>query len=152
MIWPMMHFPATSLWPMRERTPVLRLCLALLLAPAIVAGVFSLFTFLVAGMTETTAEEVWRVTAKSAATLSALVFAFTVTFGLAGLAVLWRAARRGAMTWALAGAIAGTVAGVLFSLVAMPALHFPLVVAFALTGWALFLLIRLFAGVRVGRS
>lgn len=141
-------FPAKALWPTRERTPVVRLCLAFLMAPAIVASVFSAFTFMVAGMTEATAEGVWRVTVESAATLSALVFAFTLTFGLAGVAVLWRLARRGTMAWALTGAVAGTLAGVLFSAAAMPGLHPPLVIAFALTGWALFLLIRLFAGIR----
>lgn len=143
-------FPAKALWPTRERAPLLRLCIALLAAPVIVAGVFSLFTFVIAGMTETSAEAVWRVTLQSALTLSALVFAFTLTFGVAGVAVLWRMARRGTAVWALAGAVAGTVAGVLFSLLAMPGLHLPLVIAFALSGWALFLLIRLFAGVRAG--
>lgn len=141
-------FPAKALWPTRERTPVLRLCLAFLTAPGIVASLLSAFTFLVAGMTEATAEGVWRVTMQSAATMTALVFAFTLTFGLAGVAVLWRLSRRGTMVWALTGAIAGTLAGVIFSAAAMPGLHPPLVIAFALTGWGLFLLIRLFAGIR----
>ncbi len=146
----MTAFPARALWPGRERAPVLRVCIALMTAPGIVASVLSLFAFLVAGMTERTVDGVLRVTLDAAATLSALVFAFTLTFGLAGVALLWRMGWRGIMAWAWVGAAAGTLGGLLFSAASMPAVHPPLVAAFAVTGWSLFLLIRLFAGVRAG--
>lgn len=144
----MSHFAPTALWPARDRTPTFRLVLALFAAPGVIASLFSIGAFLTAGMTEMSAAAVWRATMHSAATLSALVFAFTLTFGVAGIAVLWRFARRGVLAWALTGAAAGALAGVLFGELALSDVHRSVVTTGAVGGWALFLLIRRFAGVR----
>lgn len=144
----MSMFPAQSLWPARDRPPVLRLLTALVVAPGMVASTFSFAVFLVAGMTEHTADAVLRVTAEATVALVALAFAFTLTFGLAGIAVLWRLARRGAVAWALVGGVTGAVAGVLFSGLAMSGIEQGLVIGFAIAGWTLFLLIRRIAGIR----
>lgn len=140
--------PASHLWPARERAPVLRLGVALIAAPGTVAGLFTLFAFLVAGMTERTSEEVIRVTAQTGLALSLLTFLFTLTFGLAGIALLWRMARRGPVAWALTGGAFGVLAGLLFSTLALSTAHGVVVLAFALAGWAVFLLVRRIAGIR----
>lgn len=141
-------FPARALWPALDRTPYLRLAVALFAAPGVIATLLSLFAFLIAGMTEATSEAVLRTTAASAAALSGLVYAFTMTFGVLGVALLWRAARRGAVAWAFTGAAAGALAGLLFGALAMPAISQAVVTGFALAGWSIFVLIRRFAGVR----
>lgn len=145
-------FPATSLWPGRDRTPILRLAGAFVAAPLAISAVLALVAFVIAGMTEQSAEGVWRVTFRSAVTLSALVVVFTLTFGLAGVALLWRRASRGAIAWAVTGGVAGALAGALFAVAGMSAVSLPVVIAFALAGLGLFLLIRLFAGVRRGAA
>ncbi len=90
---------------------------------------------------------VLRETMRSAAALTILVFVFTFTFGLAGMALLWARAQRGLLAWTLTGAVAGAMAGLLFGAFAMGQVSAALVVAFALGGWAILLLVRRFAGV-----
>jgi hypothetical protein len=140
-------FAPRALWPARDRVPFLRLGLALVAAPAVLALLLALAAFLVMGMTEASGEAVLRETLRSAGALAALVFGFTFTFGLAGIAVLWALARRGILAWALTGAAAGALAGALFGAVAMSGVMGALVVAFALGGWAILLLVRRFAGI-----
>ena len=146
----MPFFAARALWPSRDRVPLARLLLALVAAPAVPALLLALGAFLVMGMTEATGAEVLRQTLRSAAALAALVFGFTFTFGLAGIAVLWALARRGLLAWASAGAVAGALAGALFAAVAMQGAGGALIVAFAIGGWAIFLLVRRFAGIGDG--
>jgi hypothetical protein len=141
-------FAARALWPARDRVPLLRLGLALVAAPAVLAVLLSLASFLVMGMTESTGSAVLRETLRSAAALAVLVFAFTFTFGIAGIALLWVFARRGMPAWALTGAAMGAAAGALFGAVAMSGVAAGLVVAFALGGWAILLLVRSLA--RIG--
>ena len=143
-------FPARALWPARDRVPFLRLGVALVAAPAVLALLLGVAAFLVMGMTEATSEAVLRETLRSAAALALLVFVFTFTFGLAGIALLWASARHGMLAWALAGATAGALAGALFGALAMSGVRGPLVMAFAIGGWATFLLVRRFAG--IGRA
>ena len=140
-------FAARALWPARDRTPYLRLGLALVAAPAVLALLLGIAAFLVVGMTEATGEAVLRETLRSAAALALIVFVFTFTFGLAGVALLWAAARRGMLAWALTGAAAGALAGALFGAIAMSGPGAALVGAFALGGWAILLLVRRIAGV-----
>jgi hypothetical protein len=143
-------FAARALWPARDRTPWRRLGVALVAAPAVLALLLGIAAFLVVGMTEATGEAVLRETLRSAAALALLVFAFTFTFGLAGIGLLWAAARRGMLAWALTGAVAGALAGAVFGALAMSGTSAALVGAFAIGGWAIFLLVRRFAG--VGRA
>jgi hypothetical protein len=140
-------FAARALWPARDRVPLLRLGLALVAAPAALAVLLSLASFLVMGMTESTGSAVLRETLRSAAALAVLVFAFTFTFGIAGVALLWAFARRGMPAWALTGAAMGAAAGALFGAAAMSGVAAGLVVAFAFGGWAILLLARGLAGI-----
>jgi hypothetical protein len=126
---------------------MLRLGVALVAAPGILALLLALAALLVMGMTEASGEAVWRETLRSAGALAVLVFGFTFTFGLVGTAVLWALGRCGMLAWALAGAVAGALAGALFGAVAMSGITGPLVVAFALGGWAILLLVRRLAGI-----
>ena len=139
---------SSSLWPRRARAPLVRLGLALLAASAIVAALLSLGAFVIVGMTEPSAEAVWRVTVRSAIALSLLVFGFALTFGIAGIAFLSAIGKRGLLAWSITGAVAGAVAGVLFVAVAMAEFRAIVAVAFAVAGWVILLLIRAFAGVR----
>lgn len=140
-------FAARALWPARHRAPLLRLGLALVAAPGLLALLLGVGAFLVMGMTESSGEAVLRETLRSAAALAALVFVFTFTFGLAGVVLLWALARRGSLAWALTGAVAGAVAGTLFGMLAFSVVSLGLVVAFAAGGWAILLLVRRIAGV-----
>lgn len=141
-------FATRALWPARDRPPLLRLGLALIAAPGLLTLLLGVAAFLVVGMTEATGAAVLRQTLRSAAALGGLVFGFTFTFGLAGIALLWARAWRGLLAWALTGAVAGALAGALFGAAAMGDVRAALVVAFALAGWAIFLMVRGFAGVR----
>jgi hypothetical protein len=140
-------FSARALWPARDRAPLLRLCLALVAAAAVLALLLGLAAFIVMGMTEATGEAVLRQTLRSASALALLVFTFTFTFGVAAVALLWALARRGMPAWALTGAAAGALAGLLFGGFAMPGFAAPLVAAFAIGGTVILLLVRRFAGV-----
>lgn len=144
----MAMFPAHSLWPAHGRVPVFRLVAALLIGPTLLVALISAVVFVIAGMTEATEEAVLRVTVESALSFLILVVAFTLTFGLAAIAILWRVARRGVLAWALAGGVAGGLFGALFTGLAMRTPHPSLSAAFAVAGFALFLLIRWIAGIR----
>lgn len=144
----MARFAASSLWPGQARLPLPRLILALFGAPLIVATIVSLVAFLIAGMSEQSGAGVMQVTTEAAIALSALALAFTWTFGLIGMAMLWALALHGRRAWALMGAGAGGLAGVLFAGFAMQASHGTVITAFAIAGWAIFMLIRWIA--RIG--
>lgn len=137
-----------SLWPGAERVPLRRVLLSVQLAPLLIAILLSGIAFGIVGMTETRREDVLTVTVQSALALSALVYVFTLTFGLAGFAILWKYSLRGVLIWAATGAVMGALAGLLGSLLVD---SFPMgivVPAFSVLGWAVFMLIRWFAGVR----
>lgn len=140
-------FAARALWPARDRVPLLRLGVALVAAPALLALLLAIPTVLVMGMTEPTGQAVLHETLRSAGAMAVLLLVFAFTFGLAGIALLWALARRGMLAWALTGAAAGALAGALFGAVAMANIGAGLVVAFAIGGWAILLLVRRFAGI-----
>jgi hypothetical protein len=130
---PNMTLFTRTLWPERVARPYLRLTGALIAAPLVLAAALTLLAFLIAGSTEFTRE----------------VPAFTLTFGLAGVALLWALGRRGVLAWLVAGAGAGLLVAVghgLFS----PDGIVPMQTAVAVVlGLVLFLLIRWIAGVRL---
>ena len=137
-----------SLWPKSERRPYLRLLLALLISPVVIAGLLTLSAFLIAGMTEQTKEGTMETTRQAALTLSAVVGLFTVSFGLIGVTMLWALAQRGPLAWALAGALLGALGGVVFTMTSMGRIEGPVLIAFFMCGWAMFLMIRWIAGIR----
>jgi hypothetical protein len=137
----------SSLWNGRTRPPYLRLAVAVVAAPVLLAATLTGIAFLVAGSTELTREETLAVTRNAAQVFFVVLPAFTLTAGLVGIALLWQLGCRASSAWAFAGSCAG-MASVLLG-VALGEEMVPMHVAVALVvGAAIFLLIRLFAGVR----
>lgn len=137
-----------SLWTEDVRSPVMRMGVALMLAPLVVSALLALGAFLIAGMTEASQENVMSTTIDSGITLTAVTFLFTLTFGLAGVCMLWALAQRHIIVWAATGAILGALAGTLVGFFMDGGPNRILLVAFAFFGWVLFLLIRRFARIQ----
>jgi hypothetical protein len=139
-----------SLWPERVRRPYLRLAGALIAAPLVLVAVLTLLAFVVAGSTETTRAGTLAVTNEAAVGFFVYLSAFTLTVGLAGVALLWRFGRRGALAWLSAGAGGGALAAAGLGL-SSGAGFVPVQMAVAaVLGLVLFVLIRWIAGVRLG--
>jgi hypothetical protein len=139
-----------SLWPERVRRPYLRLAGALIAAPLLLAASLTLIAFLVAGSTELTQAGTMAVAKDAAVVFFVVLPAFTLTFGLTGVALLWWLARRGALAWLSTGAGAGVLAAAGHGLFQGGGIvPIQMTVAVAL-GLVLFALIRWIAGVRAG--
>ena len=139
-----------SLWPERIGRPYLRLGMAMVLAPVALATVLTLLAFLVAGSTELTRANTIVVTLEAAVAFFFYLPAFTLTFGLAGVALLWALGQRAVLAWLSAGAGAGALAATGLGLFAGGRIV-PMQVAVAVVlGLALFVLIRWIAGVWLG--
>ncbi len=138
-----------SLWPEGVHRPYLRLAGALIAAPLVLAAVLTLLAFLVAGSTELTRADTIVVTLEAAVAFFVYLPAFTLTFGLAGVALLWALRRRGVLDWLSAGAGAGALAATGLGLLAGDRIV-PVQVAVAVVlGLVLFVLIRWISGVRL---
>ena len=125
--------------------------MALALAPLTVAITLTLIAFILAGMSETTRDGVIEVTLESALAMVVLCYGFTLTFGVAGTAVLWLLDQRGPLAWGVAGVLCGAIAGLLFGGAVIGAVERPIIVGFAVAGMAIFLLIRALAGIQTDR-
>ena len=148
-----MHFRMTlfsrSLWPDRVRRPYLRLAGALIAAPLVLAAGLTLLAFLVAGSTEPTREGTLAVTNQAAVVFFVALPAFSLTFGLAGVALLWSLGRRGVLAWLATGAGTGMLVAAghgLFNGEGVVPVQMAVAVAL---GTALLALIRWIAGVRL---
>ncbi len=119
----------------------------MLIAPLILSAVLSAFAFVLAGMSEETSEKANAEAIDSAITLTALIFIYTFTVALAGIAILWSFTQPGIISWGAAGFAAGAVGGFLVAELAMTAGGPPFVIFSAMTSVALFLMIRAIAGV-----
>ena len=139
-----------SLWPDKVARPYLRLSAALIAAPLLLAAALTLIAFLVAGSTEPTQAGTMAVTNEAAVVFFVVLSAFTLTFGLAGVAVLWSRAQRGVMAWLSTGAGAGVLAAAGHGVFQGGGIV-PVQMAVAtVLGLILFALIRWIAGVRAG--
>jgi len=137
-----------SLWPETVRQPYLRLAGALVAAPLVLAAGLTLIAFVVAGLTEPTRAATLTVTNQAAVAFFVALPAFTLTVGLAGVALLWLLGRRGVLAWLTTGAGAGMLVAVghgLFTGNGMDAVQIAVAVVL---GPVLFLLIRWIAGIR----
>ena len=138
-----------SLWPERVGRPYARLAMAMVMAPAALAAVLTLLAFLVAGSTELTRANTIVVTLEAAVAFFVYLPAFSLTFGLAGVALLWVLGRRGVLAWLMTGAGAGILVATGRGLLAEGGIvPVQMAVAVAL-GLVLFVLIRWIAGVRL---
>ena len=138
-----------SIWPARVRRPYLRLAGALIAAPLVLAAALTVLAFLIAGSTEFTREGTLAMTNEAAVVFFVALPAFTLTFGLAGVALLWALGRRGALTWLATGAGAGLLVATGHGLFTADGVA-PIQMTVAMVlGLVLFPLIRWIAGVRL---
>jgi len=139
-----------SLWPETVGRPYLRLAMAMVMAPVALATVLTLLAFLIAGMTVLTREDTIVATLEAAVAFFFYLPAFSLTFGLVGVALLWSLGRREVLDWMMAGAGAGALAASVLGLLAGGRIV-PVQVAVAVVlGLVLLVLIRRIAGVRPG--
>lgn len=144
----MMSLFTRSLWSDHVRSPYRRLCVAFVLSPAILSVVLSIIAIVLASMAESSTEDAVSAGMDSAITLTGVIFAYTMSFGLAGVCLLWALAQRSATTWAAAGLVAGALGGFLLAEIGMDRGGRSLVIFSAVTSIALFLLMRLIAGIQ----
>lgn len=137
-----------GLWPEDEPAPMLRLLRGMLLAPMVVSLMLAMGAFLISGMARAQRAEAIAVALDSAVSLTALVFLFTFTLGLLGVLALGYATLRGTLVWALTGGLLGALSGVIFGIAMTGWPNQVMILAFAVLGWVLFLLLRWFAGIR----
>ncbi len=126
-----------------------RLAVAMVIAPMILAAILTAGAFLIAGMSESDRDTVMQVTRESGIAMAMLSYGFTLTFGIFGVVGLWFLEQRGPVVWAIAGGILGALAGMIFGVVFMGGFDRVLLLSFGLGGWALFILIRWIAGIRL---
>lgn len=136
------------LWPESVRAPYRRLAVAIVASPAILSVILSLIAIVMAGISEQSVREAMIAGVDSAITLTTVVFAYTLTFGILGIVLLWSLVQRSSITWASAGLVAGALGGFLLSEIAMDRGGRALVIFAAVTSVALFLLIRAIAGIQ----
>lgn len=139
-----------SLWLEPGRRVRLRLVLALLAAPMLLAALLTGLVFLAAGSTMATREGTMAVTAEAASVFFLVLPGFSLSFGLAGVAVLWFFGLRGVLAWAAAGLAAGAVGPVALALAAGGSPVVKESVIAAGLGVAILLLTRWLGGIRSG--
>ena len=139
---------ARSLWPQSVRRPYLRLAGAMIAAPLVLAAVLTLLAFLAAGSTETTRTETMEVTNDAAIWFFGGLPAFTLSFGMVGVAVLCALGQCKWWAWLLTGAVTGALAAAGLGLLTDRGIVPMHVLAVAVLGLILFGLIRWIAGVR----
>lgn len=122
--------------------------MALLLAPAIWGLVATMFGFVVGGMTEATREATLQYTYDLALAAFGVLFAFTLTLGLLGIAILWALTQRSALAWAMMGGGMGALVAAIHSYLDHGIFKPELLILYVVLGWSLFLTIRWIAGVR----
>jgi len=137
-------------WPEPSGRARLRLVLAMLAAPMLLAALLTGLVFLAAGSTMATREGTMAVTAEAAGVFFLVLPGFSLTFGLAGVAVLWFFALRGVLAWVAGGLAAGALAPVALALAAGGTPVAKESVIAAGLGVAILLLTRWLGGVRTG--
>ncbi|MEM7744302.1 MAG: hypothetical protein AAF409_11405 [Pseudomonadota bacterium] len=137
-----------SLWPETVRHPYRRLAMGFIFAPLMLGVLLAVLTFMVGGVSEPDQGAVIDYTIRVMPYLLGALIAFTLTFGVAGVGVLWALGQRSMVIWALLGATLGATAGSIVTV--FGTINPPWIVpaAFGFLGWLLFLLIRAVAGVR----
>ena len=137
-----------SFWPDDVRHPYRRLVVALLLGPAILGVLLTMTAFLMSRLSSGSQAESLAEALDAARQIFFYLVLFTPTVCLAGVVILWAVQARGPLPWALMGTFCGAIVGVAYGLVQYGGLEQPVLIAFGVLGWALFLVIRWLAGVR----
>jgi hypothetical protein len=136
-------------WPAGVAHPRLRLLAALAASPLILAALATGLGYVVGGMTLPGRDEVTAQTVTVGLTALGALLAFSGSFGLIAVLILWVARRRSALAFALAGAMAGALFAV-FTILVMTELVLtpPIVAIMAVIGALALVLVRWIAGVR----
>ena len=137
------------LWPPGARGPWLQLGFALVAAPLTLAAGLTLVAFAVYAASEADLALAFEHAGRAALAFLVHLLGFTVSLGLAGVALLWWRGSRRAGAWLGTGAGAGALFALATGMAAGAVQPVALVVA-ALLGLSLFALIRWFAGIRGG--
>lgn len=144
----LMVFFSRSLWPESIRNPYLRLCIALILAPVLVAALLTLVAFLLAGSTAPNADEVLKITLDSGIAIIFLIGGFTLIGAIPCILVLWFLEQTGIVIWLTMGVIAGAGTGIAFAEIAMNGIDRGFLVISVMVGGVLLMMIRAIAGIR----
>ena len=119
-----------------------------MLAPVLVATVLTLLAFGLVSLSSDTFDAALTATLDSAIAIFLGVVVFTITFGLAGVLVLWALRQPGLVVWALTGILSGAVAGIILGEFSARGVSRGMLIVFAGMGSILFLMIRLLAGIQ----
>ncbi|MBK0400344.1 hypothetical protein H0I76_14180 [Limibaculum sp. M0105] len=141
---------ARSLWPGRPRPPYLRLAIALIAAPAILAAIGTGISFLIAGASEETLEGTMAVTNQAGIALGVLGGLLLVIAGLPGVATLWALGQRSVLAWSATGVVLGAGASAILGIAQQGQVSQTSLTVGTVFCWLMFLLIRAIAGVRTG--
>lgn len=125
-----------------------RLAAAMILAPLLWGAFGTLIFFLVGGMSETSQSGTLEFTFDGMIFSFGLMFGFTFTFGLVGVAALWWFGFRSVVVWALTGGLLGALVATLQSMLTIAFNNQTLLIFFVIVGWGLFVSIRALAGIR----
>ena len=136
------------LWPLRARGAWFNLACALLTAPLLLAAALTLIAFAIYSATEPDTSLAFYATGHAAAAFLVHLFSFTVTLGIAGVAVLWALGLAGVIAWLAAGTVTGALFAVGTGLISGGGVQPATLIVAALLGLALFALIRWLTGVR----
>lgn len=137
-----------SLWPGATSVPYRKIVLAFALAPLLPSLLLAAGTFLIAGMSQSTRELTLAYTLETAPALASALYVFTFTFGILGFIGLWAMSSRSILSWAVLGGVLGALSGLLLGQLMTDGAPGILLIACAVLGWIVFLLLRRFAGVR----
>lgn len=145
-----MAAPDRPLWPLDARAAWLQLGIALVAAPLTLTAALTLVAFAIYGLSEPDLDVAFEYAARAARAFIVHLLGFTLSLGLAGVALLWALGQRRALAWLATGAGAGALFAVGTGVVAGGGVR-PLTLGVAaVLGLALFALVRWFAGVRAG--
>lgn len=138
------------LWPLRDRGPWLQLGFALVAAPLTLAAGLTLVAFAIYGASEPDLGLAFDYAGRAALAFLIHLLGFTISFGLAGIVLLWALGRRRVLAWLATGAGAGALFSVATGVISGGGVQTMTLAVAAVLGLALFALVRWFAGIRVG--
>lgn len=138
------------LWPLRAREPWLRLGFGLVAGPLVLAALLTLVSFAVYAASEPELRLALDHAGRAAAAFLVHLLTFTISLGLAGVAGLWALGRRSRFVWSATGACTGALYALATGAASGAGVSPITILVAALLSLTLFLLIRLFAGIRAG--
>lgn len=145
-----MASPDRPLWPRRATRRWLQLGFALIAAPLTLAAALTLIAFAVYGISEPVLALSYRRTSDAAQAMLVFLGPFTLSLGLAGVALLWWLGWRRRGAWLATGAGAGALFALATGLISGAGARPGFMLVAALLGLAQFALVRWYAGIRAG--